>query len=165
MEEEQIVTFGYPYKLGYAMIWIGLPLLGVIILILFCASIFWLYQLEIGSDEFLFDLLKGGLVLGVSIWMLASFFHWCRDRHAFVTEYTLSQCGVYVEASAGPSFKVPWTEFECAVDNFTLRYIKIYSKNLDRPVTLLFGTPGTPHNYELAKELVRSKLRVVRRFW
>lgn len=166
MNNNEEISFRYPKKIGFILIWLGLPFIVMLIFILGCAASYWIYSLEFRSEEFLVDLFKGGALLGMSLWMFASLIHWIKDRHAFITSYVLTKDGISIESVSGISELLPWSDFEYAIYHWALRYVKIYSKKLDKPVTLIFGTPGKPiDNYDLAKDLISTKLRVDRKFW
>src|SRR3954469_259173 len=170
MNNQEEISFKYPYKIGHLMIWFGLPFIGLLISILIGATCYWLYSLKFNAEGFYISLFKGVVLLGVSLWMLASFVHWVRDRHAFITSYTLSDNGIFIELSSGIKQQISWSDFDFAIDHWTLRYIKIFSIKSEKPVTLIFGTPGKPNknataNYELAKILVSSRLKVIKKYW
>lgn len=170
MDPKEEISFKYPNKIGHVMIWLGLPILGMMILLLISATFYWLYSLRIYNEGFYIDLFKGLALLGVSLWMSASFIHWVKDYHACITSYTLSDTGVSIEMASGLKQELTWSDFDSAFDNRTLRYIKIFSKKIDKPVTIIFGTPGKPSNsatanYKQAQILVSSKMRVVKKYW
>lgn len=58
---------------------------------------------------------------------------------------------------------LPWSDFDHAVDNRALKYIRIFSPQIDKPVTLMLGSPGLPplsplQKLQLARQLVEEKL-------
>ena len=150
----------YSYgRWGAVMIYLGLPFIGAIIAILLACSVLLLFT----PDSSLLLRLQSLVGVGIAVWMGASEFHWIRDRHAFTTRYSLSEAGVFMESTEGSGVLVPWSEFDQSVDCRGLRFISLAGSGVERPVVLIFGTPGMPgvspvEKAQLSRDLIARHL-------
>jgi hypothetical protein len=144
---------------GALMLYLALPFIGAIVATLLTCSLLMLFA----ADSTIWIRLQALFGVGISMWMGASLFHWIRDRHAFKTRYSLSEAGVFVEGRQGSGAFIPWSNFSGGVDCRGLRFISVSGGDLERPVVLLFGTPGSPsvsptEKARLARELISRHL-------
>jgi hypothetical protein len=150
----------YSYgRWGAFMLYLGLPFIGAIVAVLLAGSLLTLF----GADSSIWIRLQALVGVGISAWSGASLFHWIRDRHALRTRYSLSEAGVFVERTQGAGDFIPWSKFSAGVDCRGLRFISVSGGGLERPVVLLFGTPGSPsvsptEKAQLARELIGRHL-------
>jgi len=163
MERPEKIEFATPPPFGWLMVWLGLPLLGVIIAFIIAASLYAILSAQPQSSGILTIKVKGSIMFGAGLWMAAAFVHWFRDRHAITTSYLLCEQGIHVKPPGMPERLLLWSDFDRAVYNRPLKYIQIFSPKIDKPVTLILGSPGAPplpplQKLELARHLVEEKL-------
>ena len=153
------------------MTWVGMPLIGLVIVGLIGLGLAAALAIESQSIDIFSTRFAGVVMFVIGLWLGASYLHAMRHLYAFRTQYMLSETGVSIEARDRSRRQLAWTDFEFAIDNRLLRYIQLASSQLDRPVVLMFGTPGAPalrpeEKLQLARHLIAEKLGVrFRRQW
>ena len=170
MDRPREIEFASPGLIGSLKVWVGLPVIGLVIVLIAVAAFNGLFATG-GYSKARFYL-EGIMLLGFDLWLATWFVQVVRNRHAFTTRYVLSEFGVVVKPPEIPQRQISWSDFESSVEYRALRYIQLVSAQLDRPVTLMFGSPGSPsvdafEKFRLARELLSRKLgsRFRRQWW
>lgn len=163
MNRPDDIEVAYPRWFAAAALWLWLPMLAFIILVILASGAFGIFSAHSRTSLDLLAYAQPLLIIGVGVWMGGSFIHWVRDRHAFQSRYVLSDKGVLVQARGIEDRFCSWSEFDACIDSRLGRYIELRSSTLPQPVTLMFGTPGSPRvsptaKLELARQLTREKL-------
>ena len=172
MDRPSEILFAYSRWFGALSPWLWLTPVALVILIILAAAFLGLHTAYAQTGEGLLPSLRALAVLAAGVWMSASFVYWIRDRHAYRTRYLLTGTAVLVKSLRGDETSLSWSDFDRAVDSRVGRCIQLFSSRLDKPVTLVFGTPGYPglaprHKLDVARRLVRDKLgeRYSRVWW
>jgi hypothetical protein len=163
MNDPEHIEFAYPRWFAVAALWLWLPLLALIILTIVSSGLFALHTAHAKASLDLLAYAQAMLVICVGVWMGGSFVHWVRDRHAFHSRYQLSESGILVQTTGTEERLCLWSDIDRCVDSRLGRYVKLWSPKLSDPVTLQFGTSGSPRvspaeKLGMARRLVREKL-------
>lgn len=163
MDYLEHIEFAYPRWFAVAALWLWLPLLALIILLIVASGLFALHAAYARAPLDLFAYAKALLITCVGAWMGGSFVHGVRDRDAFHTRYLLSESGILVQTAGIEERLCLWPDIDKCVDSRLGRYVKLWSSKLSQPVTLQFGTPGSPRvspteKLDMARQLIREKI-------
>jgi hypothetical protein len=163
MNDPEYIEFAYPRWFSMAAPWLWLPFLALIILLIVASGLFALHTARARATLDLLTYAQGIIVVCVGAWMGGSFVHWVRDRHAFRSRYRLSESGILVQTTDTEERLCLWSDIDRCVDSRLGQYIKLWSSTLSDPVTLMFGTPGSPpapptEKLGMARRLIREKL-------